>query len=217
MVEHAQHRLHDGLVFGEATCANHAAGQVAAVGRYDADVAAGQGFEIRLGRRMLPHVHVHRRSHDDGGGSRQIHRGEEIVRDAVGEFCNDVGGRGRDDERVGGLGSVDVLDGRSRISRIRSFRRPETGNDFVSGESGKGEWLDEVLGRLGHHDVDVERLLLQVAHQFRRFVRRDAARNADRDLHEDSLRCGFTTENTESAEDSRGERAKSTANEPRIG
>ena len=106
------------------------------------------------------------------------------------KFGKNVGGCRRNDQRIRALRSVDVFDGRSRIARVGAFRRPQAGNDFVSGKSGESEWLDEVLRRLGHHHVNVERLLLQIAHQFRRFVCSDAARNPDRDLHEPILRCG---------------------------
>ena len=60
---------------------------------------------------------------------------------------------------------------------------PQAGDDFVAGERGEGERLHEAARGLGHHHVDIERLALQRAHQFRRFVRGNSAGDADRDSH----------------------------------
>ena len=59
-------------------------------------------------------------------------------------------------------------------------RRPQAGDDFVSGERGEGERLDELLRRLGHDHVNIERLLLQGAHQLRCLVSGDAAGDPNR-------------------------------------
>ena len=41
---------------------------------------------------MIPHIRIHRGSDYHRPGERQIHRCEEVVSDAVGEFRKDVGG-----------------------------------------------------------------------------------------------------------------------------
>jgi len=79
---------------------------------------------------------------------------------------------------------VDVLDGGSGVSLVGILGSPEAGNDFVSGQGGEGERRDEVLRGPGHDHVHVECMLLQFAHQFRGFIRSDAASDADCDLHE---------------------------------
>ena len=110
MMEDAEDGFDDGAVFGETAGADHATGKIAAVRGDDADVASGEDFKIGLGRGVVPHIDVHRRSNDDGRGGGEDHGGEEVVGEAVGHFGEDVGGGGGDDEGVGGLRSVDVLD-----------------------------------------------------------------------------------------------------------
>ena len=60
---------------------------------------------------------------------------------------------------------------------------PQAGDDLVAGERGKGERLHEFAGRLGHHHMDFKGLALQRAHQLRRLVRGNSARDAHRDSH----------------------------------
>ncbi len=67
---------------------------------------------------------------------------------------------------------------------------PQAGDDFVAGEGGKGERLDELAGRRGHHHVDFKDLALQGAHQLRRLVRGNSAGDAHRDSH-GSIVAGF--------------------------
>jgi hypothetical protein len=59
---------------------------------------------------MLPHIHVHGRSHQNRRLRGQVHGGQEVVGDAVGEFGQDVGRGGSNDERVGPLRLGDMLD-----------------------------------------------------------------------------------------------------------
>ena len=100
------------------------------------------------------------------------------------EFREDAGRGGSDDERVGGLRGVDVFDCGGEISfGIFGGIGPQAGDDFVSGERGEGERLDELFRRFGHDDVNIERVLLQGAHQLRCFVSGDSAGDADCDLH----------------------------------
>ena len=126
-------------------------------------VARGEDFEIGLGGRMLPHIHVHGGRDDDGRGGGEIESGQEIVGDAVREFREDIGGGRSDDEQVGGLRGVDVLDGGVEVAVGGFGRGPEAGDDLVSGERGEGERLDELHGRLSHNYMDIECVLLQRA------------------------------------------------------
>ena len=183
MVQDAEHGFDDGGRVGEAAAAGHAAGEIAAVGSNDLDVARGEDFEIGLGGRMLPHVDVHGGRDDDGRGGGEIEGGEEIVGDAVREFREDVGGGRCDDEQVGGLRGVDVLDGGVEVAVGGFGRGPEAGDDLLSGERGEGERLDELPGCLGHDYVDIERVLLERTDQFCRLVSGDSAGDADCDLH----------------------------------
>ena len=75
------------------------------------------------------------------------------------------------------------MDGVVRVASAESGFVPKAGDDFVAGERGEGERLDEAAGGLGHDDVDFEGLALQGAHQFCRLVRSNSAGDADRDSH----------------------------------
>ena len=111
VVEDFEGGANDLVVFGEPSAADHAAGEIAAAGRDDPHAALLEGLKIGLGCGMLPHVDVHRRGDDHGRLGGEIEGGQKIVGDAVGEFGEDVGRGGSDDEQVGGLRRVDVLDG----------------------------------------------------------------------------------------------------------
>ena len=132
---------------------------------------------------MLPHVHVHGRRDDHRRGGGEIESGEEIVGDAVRKFSEDTGRGRRDDQGVGRLRGIDVFDGGVEIIVGRFGRGPQAGDDFVSGERGEGERLNELFRRLGHDHVNIESMLLQGADQLCCLVGGDAAGDANRDLH----------------------------------
>ena len=98
------------LRFGQPSRAHHAASKIAAARLDNMHPTSAQDFQIRLRGRMLPHVHVHRWCDDDRRGSRQIQSAEEIVGDALGEFCQCVGGGGRDQKAVQRLRHRDMFD-----------------------------------------------------------------------------------------------------------
>src|ERR1039458_3848528 len=182
-----EHGLGDGVDVGEAAGAGHAAGEVAAAGFYDGDAAGLKYRDIRTCRRVVPHVHVHRGGDDDRSGGGKKHGGEEVVGEAVGHLGEDVGGGGRDDDRVGGLGLRDVLDlgcffGAPRIvetSGELALLAPHGGDDFVAGERGEGKRLNELLGGAGHDDADVDFILLQEADEFSGLVGGDSAADSN--------------------------------------
>ncbi len=132
---------------------------------------------------MLPHVHVHRRSHKNWRAGGEIHGRQEIVGDALREFCQDIGGRRSHDQRLGPLRLADVFDGGFVAVLVGIGFIPEAGDHFVAGECGESERLHKARCRLRHHHVHFHAAPLQRAHQFRRFVRRNAAGNADRYSH----------------------------------
>ncbi len=77
---------------------------------------AFKNLHVGLRGRMLPHIHVHRRSNNDRRVGGQKQGGEEIVGQAVGELRQDVGGRRRNDQGFGRLGFANVLDGGVEIA-----------------------------------------------------------------------------------------------------
>ncbi len=76
----------DGSVFGEASGAGHAAGEISAAGFDDLDSALAQSFQILLRGGMVPHVYVHGRGDDDRRCGREKESGQEIVGDSLGKF-----------------------------------------------------------------------------------------------------------------------------------
>ena len=113
----------------------------------------------------------------------EIHGGQKVVGNALRKFRENIGGGRSDNQRLGPLRLADVLDGGfvGRFVAVGIF--PETGNDLVAGKRCKGKRLHEASCGLGHHHVHFHAAPLQGAHQFRRFVRRNAAGDADRYSH----------------------------------
>ena len=60
---------------------------------------------------------------------------------------------------------------------------PQAGNDAMAGQTGECQRGDELLRCRRHHDMHIERLLLQRPHQFCCFIGSNSSGNADRDLH----------------------------------
>ena len=118
--EHVANFLGDGFGGGEASCARHAAGEIAFVGIDDMNAARAQRREIFLRGGVLPHVDVHGGRDDDGSLRGEIERGEKIVGDAVREFPEDVGGGGRDEKKIDALRDGDVFDGAFDVGEARS-------------------------------------------------------------------------------------------------
>jgi hypothetical protein len=106
----AEDGVGDGLGLGHAACAHHAAGQLACARLDDAHAALAEGFEVRLGCRVLPHVHIHGRGNQHRRLGGQVQGGEEIVGDAVSKFGQDIGRRRGYHQGVGPLRLADMLD-----------------------------------------------------------------------------------------------------------
>ena len=62
-------------------------------------------------------------------------------------------------------------------------RSEHAGDDFFSGKSGKGERSNKFLGGAGHDDLHLDAAILQQADDLRSLIRRDAAADAERNLH----------------------------------
>ena len=131
---------------------------------------------------MLPHVDVHRRSHDHrcSGGKKQ--RGQEIVGFSVGKFRERIRGGWRNYESINGLRHSNMLDRGVEI-RLLSAGAPQSGDDLLSGERSKGQRTDKLLGGIGHHHLHGDSLLLKKTYDLTGFVGRNTAANAESDLH----------------------------------
>ena len=101
----------DSFRLGQASRSDRSAGQQAFF-RFDDHVAAlAQHCQIFLRGRMLPHIVVHRGRQHHAAGERQVHGGEEIVRQAVRQARQQIGGGRRDHQDFVVLRDRDVLDG----------------------------------------------------------------------------------------------------------
>ena len=101
----------------------------------------------------------------------------------------DIGGGGRDEQKIDALRDGDVLDGAFDVGGRGVVGAEHFGDDFLAGERGEGERSDEFLGGAGHHDLHVELFLLQAADEFRGFVGSDSAGDAQSDLHRSEARA----------------------------
>ena len=115
-----QRRGDDVLGIGQSSSADHAARQIPAVRFDDVHTALPQNFQVGARRRVLPHVHVHRRSDDHRRLGRKVQRRQKVVGDALRELGNRVGRCRRHQQRVNRLRHRDVLD---RGVEVRLFRR----------------------------------------------------------------------------------------------
>ena len=88
---------------GKPAGAHHSASQVSVARLDDVYASLPQDLQVGLRRRMLPHIHVHRRSKDDRSFGCEIKRAEEVVGNALRKLCNSVS-RGRSHQQtVNGL------------------------------------------------------------------------------------------------------------------
>ena len=169
----AADRVADHGRLGHAAFAGIAAGQVAGIAVEDMDAAAPQRFDIFLRGRVLQHVGVHR-GHDQLFAGRRQERGRQhVVRDAVGNFSDDVRGRRGDHEDVRLFRQRDMVHFRVLI------QREQVGDDPVAGQGLERQRSHELLRGGGHQHVHVVTRFLQGGYQFADLVGRDAAGYAD--------------------------------------
>ena len=182
MPSRVAHRLRDRLDAGQAPGAGHAAGQIAFLRRNHVDAARAQHLDIFLRRRVLPHVDVHRGSHDHRRGGRQIQRGQKIVGNAARHLRHHIGRGRRHHQHVDPLRHGDVFDRAFHVGG-RGLVAEHFGDDFLSGERGKRQRRDEFLRAPGHHHLHFDAFLLEPAHQFGGLVGRHASGNAQCHSH----------------------------------
>ncbi len=131
----AEHRVGDRFGLCHASGPHHAAGQRTRSRLDDLHATAAKRFKVGLRRGMLPHVHIHGWSHQDRGARCQIHRAQEIVGDAVGEFGQNVCSGRSHHQSIRRQRFVDVLDAvlfRGSCGRVCLV--PKARNDFIARE-----------------------------------------------------------------------------------
>ena len=134
---------------------------------------------------MVPHVHVHRRSHNDRRCRGKVQRGQKVSGHSLREVGKNISSSWGYHERIDRLRDRDVFDGRVDVGFMRFVRREHAGDDFLSGKRGKGEGSNELLGGPRHHDLHADAVILQEADDLCRLVGCNAAGDAEGDLHDE--------------------------------
>ena len=144
--------------------------------RFDHAVPATlQRFHVLARGRVPPHVDVHRRRQQHRAGEGQVQGGEKIAGQPVGQLGQQIGGGGRHRQQIVFLRRADVVD--------RVFDGEQVGQHLAAGERRERHRRHEPLRGLGHHRSHLVALLHQQTRQLGRLVRRDAAADAENDLH----------------------------------
>src|SRR5215467_2646940 len=101
---------------------------------------------------MAPHVQVHGRSDYYGRGSSKVEGSQEVACETLGELCDDVGGRGSDQQSVNRLRYRDMFDRGIDVGLFRSSGE-KIGDDLLAGERSKCERADKLLRGRSHDDL----------------------------------------------------------------
>ena len=127
--------------------------------------------DVALRRRVVPHLPVHRRRDEQRALAREAQRREQIVGEAVRELGDEIGGGGRDDDRVARRATARCAPCCWR--RAASHRSVDTGlPDSACNVTG----VTNRHGGLGHHDLHVDRRLARAGASARRPCRRRCRR-----------------------------------------
>src|SRR6202030_738724 len=82
----------------ESSSSHHAASQITFIRLHNIHAALSQLRNIFLCRRVIPHIHVHRRGDHHRCSRRQIQSAQKIIRNSAREFSNNVR-RGRSNQQ----------------------------------------------------------------------------------------------------------------------
>ncbi len=113
---------------------------------------AFQQLDVALRGRMIPHGRIHGRAKHHRPAKRKVQRGKEVVSHPMGELSKKVGSRGRNHQRLVIPRNSNVFY-RARQRLIPAILREQMSNDFLSAQGRECQRLNEVLGRLCHHDL----------------------------------------------------------------
>ena len=124
---------------------------------------------------MQPHAQIHRRGGEHLLVGREQKRRGKIVGKTVGELRQEIGGRRRDDQKVGVARQFDV----THLGFVG--QREEIVVDLVARETRDGERRHEFGGRLGHGGAHMGAAFAQTADQVEHLVGGDAAADDEKD------------------------------------
>ncbi len=118
-VQNCFYRGDDFSVSGQAPGTHHSAREIAFVRLHDVHAALFQQRNVRARGRMIPHVHIHRGSHDHRRGGGQIQSAQKIVRNPAREFRDDVRGGGNYQQQIGALRHGNVFNRAFEVGFVR--------------------------------------------------------------------------------------------------
>ena len=163
----------DLLGLGQTACAAVGARQAPGRGFENDGAAAAQRRDVVDGRRVKPHLGVHRRREQHRTSRGQQRRGQQVVGTARNGAGQQVSGGRRDDDEVGFLADSDV---RHLVDVI-----PDAGVHGVSGQGLEGGGADEAQRGLSGNDADGVAGLGELADHGGGLVGGDATGDADDD------------------------------------
>src|ERR1700686_334727 len=181
-MQRCAHRRQNFLMPRQPASPHHPASQIAFIGLYNIYAVFPQLPNIFLRRRMIPHIHVHRRSHHHRRRRRQIQSTQKIIRNSARELSNNVGSCRSHQQQVGTLRHRNVLDGALQVCFVLSIAK-QVSNYFLPAQSRKSQRRNKFPRRTRHHHFHGKSILLQQAHQFRGLVSRDSPGHTHRDSH----------------------------------
>ena len=173
--EQARGRERDLLRRREPPLPDVAVRELARGGADDVEAARAQRRDVLLGRRVPPHPGVHRGGDEDRTGRRERRRRHRVVGHPGPEAGEEIGGRRRHDEQVGGAREREVAVGRLRggIEQVHQHGR--------AGERLERERLDEARGGRRHRDADRASALHDEPRELARLVGGDPAADPEDD------------------------------------
>ena len=162
--------------FNHAAHARFATGLIAARRANDRNPVRGKLRHVAARCGVLPHLAIHGGRDKKRAFARKAQGREQVIGQAVDEFCNEVRRGGGDDDRILVTRELDVP------HVVRHARVPHVREDRVAGECLHGDRRDKGASRFGHHHLDVDTLGDERAAKHRGLVGRDPARYAEQDF-----------------------------------
>ena len=161
--------LEENFRFGHLAGAYISAGQPPAGGSGDGKAVSLQCGKIVLGDGVLVHFGIHCRRYDLGCFAGQDGGGQHVVRNAVGQLGDHIGGSRSHQDGVRRLGQGNVLHLEFKIP-VKGI-----GDTFVPGKGLEGDGVDKVHGVLRHDHPDVRSCFYKHAGKGGAFVGGDPA------------------------------------------
>ena len=174
------HRVEDRRRAGQPPGALVSAREVTRLRLDDGDPAVAQFREIFLQRGLGPHRVVHRGRDDHRASSCEQGRRHDVIRPAIRDAADDVGGRGCDQDELRPIAQEDM--------RLRSsVGGPYPGCHGFAGDALKGRRTDETHRRRGHRNADLAPCLAQRRGEVDHLVCGDPAGDQQRDAQAPEL------------------------------